>query len=56
MSIQPDAVNDEWIFQMYGSAAAAQRDTSKRGQTFHEEHRSSNLHGQTPTTMVAEGS
>ncbi|HAZ43761.1 MAG TPA: hypothetical protein DDW76_27710 [Cyanobacteria bacterium UBA11369] len=51
-----EAQNDQWIFQMYGSARSAEEDSSKRGQTFHEEHRSMGTHGQNPTTMVAEGS
>lgn len=40
---------------MYGTAEAAKEDPKgKSGQTFHEEHRNSLLHKQTPTTMVAE--
>jgi hypothetical protein len=50
----PDAQNKRWIFQMYGSAQSAEENPAKRGQTFHEEHRSMRTHGQNPTTMVAE--
>ena len=49
-----NAKNERWIFQMYGSAIAAKTDDEKLGQTFHEEHKNMNLHGQNPTTMVAE--
>jgi len=36
--------NNDWIFMMYGSA-------KKAGQTFHEQHKSTELHGKEPTTM-----
>jgi hypothetical protein len=39
-----EAVNTDWDFQMYGSA-------SKAGQTFHEQHKASEQHGDMPTTM-----
>ena len=43
----------EWVYQMYGSAAAAEADASKKKQTFQEQHRDVALqHGETPTTMV----
>jgi len=36
--------NKKWDFAMYG--------TSKKGQTFHEQHHDTKQHGKTPTTMV----
>lgn len=36
--------NSAWEFQMYGSAA-------KAGQTFHEQHKATDMHGTTPVTM-----
>jgi hypothetical protein len=39
-----DAVNTDWDFQLYGPA-------SKAGQTFHEQHKASEQHGDAPTTM-----
>ncbi len=53
---QPDAINTRWIFSMYGSPYAAEEDPRKRGRTFHEEHRATETHGLTPTTIVAEPS
>lgn len=44
--------NTDWKYQMYGSAQAAKNDSTKKGQTFHEQHR--DVHqwsGETPTTM-----
>jgi len=43
-AVGADVENEAWRFQMYGSAA-------KPGQTFHEQHLASELHGQAPTTM-----
>jgi hypothetical protein len=51
----PAVQNQEWMFQMYGSAQSATENRDKRGQTFHEEHSRMGTHGQNPTTMVAEG-
>ena len=42
----PDEENTNWKFQMYG--------TEKKGQSFHEQHKATNLHGDSPTTMVIE--
>ncbi|MDX6706040.1 MAG: hypothetical protein QOI48_1886 [Solirubrobacteraceae bacterium] len=39
-----EAVNTDWDFQMYGPA-------SKAGQTFHEQHKGSQQHGDMPTSM-----
>lgn len=39
-----NAVNTDWDFQMYGAA-------NKAGQTFHEQHKASQQHGDAPTTM-----
>ncbi|HEX9989536.1 MAG TPA: hypothetical protein VGE45_13795 [Chloroflexia bacterium] len=40
--------NTDWSFQMYGSA-------TKKGQTFHEQHRDVHAqHGESPTTMAVE--
>jgi hypothetical protein len=48
----PAVENHEWVYQMYGSAKAAEADPSKQGQTFHEQHRDVHQqHGETPTTM-----
>ncbi len=49
-----DEANTNWIFQMYGLAQSAAEDSSKQGQTFHEEHRDMGQHGETPTTLVVE--
>ena len=49
-----EAQNDQWIFQMYGSAPSS-KDDRRRGQTFHEEHQKMGTHGETPTTIVMEG-
>ena len=49
-----DEANTNWIFQMYGLAQSAAEDSSKQGQTFHEEHRDTGQHGETPTTLVVE--
>jgi hypothetical protein len=44
----PDAKNSNWKYQMYGPP-------SKKGQTFHEQHRDDHAqHGESPTTLVAE--
>ncbi len=44
----PDAKNSDWEYQMYGPP-------SKKGQTFHEQHRDDHAqHGESPTTLVAE--
>lgn len=40
----PDVKNTEWEFQMYGPP-------SKKGQTFHEQHKATKQHGDAPTTM-----
>ncbi len=40
----PEVENKKWDFAMYG--------TSKKGQTFHEQHHDTKQHGKTPTTMV----
>jgi hypothetical protein len=40
----PAVQNSEWEFQMYGTA-------DKAGQTFHEQHRATQQHGDAPTTM-----
>jgi hypothetical protein len=40
----PAVQNSEWEFQMYGTA-------DKTGQTFHEQHRATQQHGDAPTTM-----
>ena len=37
--------NTDWDFQMYGPA-------SKAGQTFHDQHKATQQHGQQPTTMA----
>jgi len=43
----------DWVYQMYGSASAAEADASKKEQTFQEQHRDvARQHGETPTTMV----
>ncbi|TRX59499.1 DUF4157 domain-containing protein [Fulvivirga sp. M361] len=39
----PSIENKKWDFAMYG--------THKAGQTFHEQHEDTNLHGQSPTTI-----
>ncbi|EAY29650.1 hypothetical protein M23134_00534 [Microscilla marina ATCC 23134] len=36
--------NKKWSFSMYG--------TQKEGQTFHEQHKESQQHGKTPTTLT----
>jgi hypothetical protein len=41
-----DKKNTDWNFQIHG--------TVKKGQSFHEEHKDSNLHGDSPTTMVVQ--
>jgi hypothetical protein len=41
----PSVQNTDWDFQMYGPP-------TKGGQTFHEQHRDTQQHGQTPTTMA----
>jgi hypothetical protein len=45
--------NTDWVYQMYGSAEKAEQEPTKKGQTFHEQHRDVHgQHGETPTTMV----
>ena len=39
--------NDRWTFEMYG--------TEKKGQSFHERHFKTDLHGETPTSMTIRG-
>lgn len=39
----PSVKNKAWDFEMYG--------TSKKGQTFHEQHKTTKQHGKKPTTM-----
>jgi hypothetical protein len=41
-----DVENDRWRFEMYG--------TKTTGQTFHEQHKATGQHGETPTTMTFE--
>ena len=42
-----NVANDRWTFEMYG--------TEKKGQSFHERHFKSDLHGETPTSMTIRG-
>ena len=46
-AVAGDVENDLWDFAMYGNA-------SKKGQTFHEQHRDTKQHGDRPTTMTIE--
>ncbi len=39
----PSVENEDWEFAMYG--------TKKKGQSFHEVHKDTNQHGESPTTM-----
>ena len=41
-----DTENNDWTFETYGTRVASQ--------TFHERHKATDQHGQTPTTMVIE--
>jgi hypothetical protein len=41
-----DTENNDWTFETYGTGTASQ--------TFHERHKATDQHGQTPTTMVIE--
>ena len=41
-----DKENDKWTFETYGNRWASQ--------TFHERHKATDQHGQTPTTMTIE--
>jgi hypothetical protein len=41
-----NAENSDWVFEMYG--------TQKKGQSFHERHKGTGQHGQSPTTMTVE--
>ena len=42
----PAEENTKWTFDIYG--------TQKKNQTFHERHKATQQHGQTPTTMAIE--
>ncbi len=42
----PEEENKDWEFAMYG--------TDKEGQSFHETHKDTNQHGESPTTMAIE--
>ena len=42
----PSVENEDWDIAMYG--------TSKKGQTFHEQHHDTKQHGKMPTTLVIE--
>lgn len=46
-AVDGDVENKKWDFAMYGNA-------TKKGQTFHEQHRDTKQHGDKPTTMTIE--